>query len=667
MSFLKSPLLVLLLGLHFTFSPAQQADSLSRWKTNKDGSISWIIDQRLPHEDHIEMSGEKLSALLRYGVNADGSFQIHRTIIWPMLRSIPNKTRANLTRTFDWDIVKTIYANEKTMTDEKVQEINLKGLMDVHSVFKTGIELTRTFFPSPTQPAFLEEYVLKNNTGKKILVEIPSYNNVYQTDSAKGVYGSYTFLARSEGGGSYSLDTGKSVSFRAVFYAFKKGEDFSSADFFKEKPKREERVQQWLDNLVLETPDTVLNTTFAFAKIRAAESIYRTKGGLMHSPGGGAYYAAIWANDQAEYIGPFFPFLGYPTGNEASLNAYTHFARFMNPEYKPIPSSIISEGADVWQGAKDRGDGAMIAYGAARFALAQGDRTTAEQLWPLIEWCLEFCRRKINSNGVVASDSDELENRFPSGKANLCTSSLYYDALLSAVYLGRELGKTSSLLSQYQAQAEAMKKAINKNFGYQMEGYESYRYYEGNEVLRAWICIPLTVGLFDRKQGTIEALFSPRLWTADGLATQAGERTFWDRSTLYALRGVFAAGEKEKALRYLKYYSTRRLLGNHVPYPVEAYPEGGQRHLSAESGLYCRVYTEGLFGIRPAGLRSFQITPYLPNEWNFMRLRRIHAFGNVFDLEVIKEKGKLRITVTTGGKKIFSRVIAEGNTVSIKL
>ena len=91
-----------------------------------------------------------------------------------------------------------------------------------------------------------------------------------------------------------------------------------------------------------------------------------------------------------------------------------------------------TEGEGFWNGAGDRGDQAMIAYGAGRFALARGERKTAEELWPLIEWCLEYSRRKIDKNGVVASDSDELENRFPSGDANLCTSALYYDALISA-------------------------------------------------------------------------------------------------------------------------------------------------------------------------------------------------------------------------------------------
>jgi hypothetical protein len=445
---------------------------------------------------------------------------------------------------------------------------------------------------------------------------------------------------------------------------------------------RNDRVQQWWSELVLETPDEMLNKAFAFAKLRGSESIYRTKGGLFHGPGGGAYYAAIWANDQAEYIGPFFPFLGYDVGNEASLNAYRHFARFINPEYNAIPSSIISEGDNTWHGAKDRGDAAMVAYGASRFALSLGDKKIAEELWPLIEWTLEYCKRKVNNNGVVASDSDELEGRFPAGKANLCTSSLYYDALRSAVHLGKELNKPSGQLSGYTKQANDLKGAIEKHFGSVVEGFDTYRYYDKNDlkdhkkfgsyadkedVLRAWICMPLTVGIYDRKKGTIDALFSPRLWTADGLATEAGQETFWDRSTLYALRGVFASGEKEKAMNFLKYYSNRRLLGEHVPYPVEAYPEGNQRHLSAESGLYCRIYTEGLFGIRPTGLRSFQVTPYLPNEWNSMALRKIHAFGNIFDLDVTKEKGKLRVVVTSNGKKSFDKVITEGSSVDIKL
>ncbi|HKO79804.1 MAG TPA: hypothetical protein VJU78_05385, partial [Chitinophagaceae bacterium] len=315
-------------------------------------------------------------------------------------------------------------------------------------------------------------------------------------------------------------------------------------------------------------------------------------------------------------------------------------------------SSIIDQGDGTWNGAKDRGDMAMIAYGAGRYALAYGNMDSAKVLWPLIEWCLEYLKRNINEDGVVFSDSDELEGRFPAGKANLNTSSLYYDALVSAVHLGKLVGAPAAQLKNYEKEAKQIRGNIEKYFGARVDGYDTYRYYKGNDTLRAWITTPLTVDIFDRKQGTINALFSSRLWTEDGLASLAGNKTFWDRSTLYGLRGAFAAGETEKALTFLQYFSKRRLLGEHVPYSVEAYPEGNQRHLSAESGLYCRIYTEGMFGIRPTGFNSFNCTPRLPAAWNQMALRNIHSFGRVFDLEITRAaNNKLNIVVKQEGKE----------------
>ena len=54
-------------------------------------------------------------------------------------------------------------------------------------------------------------------------------------------------------------------------------------------------------------------------------------------------------------------------------------------------------------------------------------------------------------------------------------------------------------------------------------------------------------------------------------------------------------------MSFLRAYSTRRLLGEHVPYAVEAWPEGNQRHLAAESALYCRVYRRGCLGCGQLG------------------------------------------------------------------
>jgi hypothetical protein len=637
-----------------------------RWQMNRDGSISWIISNTIPHSDHIEMSGKKVSCVLRYGVNAEGAFKATRSIVWPMLRTIPNNTHASLTRQFAQDGFDLVTVNYKPIAKEKVISISLNGTLLVKSK-ANNVELTRQYFPSTSLAGYIEIYTIKNASAKAIEIEIPKSNNIYQTDPAKGTDGSYDLSVALTNSGNFKIQANDSLSFSIFYLGSKKGELAKVVDVKAEKEKRLKFIKEVWSNLVLETPDTVLNVAFAFAKIRAAESIYETKGGPMHGPGGESYYAAIWANDQGEYIGPFFPFLGYDYGNKASLNAYQQFARFMNKDYKPLPCSIIAEGTDIWDGAGDRGDAAMIAYGAARYALTTGDINQAKQLWPLIEWCLEYCNKKLNTDGVVNSDSDELEGRFPSGAANLCTSSLYYDALQSANFLGKSLGKENKQLENYTVQSEKLRIAIEKFFGTKIEGFDTYKYYKENDTLRAWICVPLTMGIFDRKVGTIDALFSQRLWTQDGLASLAGDKTFWDRSTLYALRGVLTAGETEKALSFLHYYSNRRLLGDHVPYPVEAYPEGSQRHLSAESGLYCRIFTEGLFGIRPTGLNAFNFTPRLPISWPEMSLKHMKAFGHNLDINVKRNSGQLTVTISNGNKVVLSKTVKEGEIISINL
>ncbi|MEI7928901.1 MAG: hypothetical protein WCH40_10155 [Verrucomicrobiales bacterium] len=163
------------------------------------------------------------------------------------------------------------------------------------------------------------------------------------------------------------------------------------------------------------------------------------------------------------------------------------------------------------------------------------------------------------------------------------------------------------------------------------------------------------------------ALFSPRLWTSGGLATQAGELAFWDRSTLYGLRGVLQAGETATGMRHLENYTCRRLLGDHTPYPVEAWPEGDQRHLSSESGLYCRIFTEGLFGLKPTGLDRFRCTPRLPDGWPRMALRSVRAFNRSFDVVVERRGQGQHLTVTQNGKTVTDRDLAHGESAEISL
>ncbi|WP_042162096.1 hypothetical protein [Paenibacillus gorillae] len=604
----------------------------TRWTIGKD-EIVWEVAEsgRLPHEDHLEMSGKQVSMIVRYGVDGEGKLVLSRTVVWPGLRTIPNNTHGSLMQDFGQEVMPFLQINGKQSVNERPLRFQFDGLLRMESEAEDGLLIVRTLFPSTDVKAALEKVTLTNTSSQPVKVQVIDRE---ERASVKGAYGIYLIAAAHDAdGGEQIIEPGQTLQFGIRITAKTVKETDNGIDISEEEGKRQQLVARSRNHLRLETPDAVLDRMFAFAKLRTAESIFETRNGLMHSPGGGHYYAAVWTNDQVEYAGPLFPYLGYAPGNEATLNALRLYTNFMGPNFEPIPSSIIAEGIDIWEGAGDRGDAAMYAYGASLFALSSGDLAIAEELWPAIEWCLEFCERQKTADGVIASDSDELENRFPSGSANLSTSCLAYAAYEHAADLAVTLGKTEAQAA-YKAAAEELYAAIENYFGATVEGFETYRYYDGNDVLRSWICIPLTMGIETRKTGTIQALLSPRLWTEDGLATEAGDTTFWDRSTLYGLRGMYAAGETETATAYLASYSGRRLLGDHVPYPVEAYPEGNQRHLSAESALYCRIVTEGLFGIRPTGLSAFSCIPRLPEGWSTMALRSVQAFGRQFDLVV---------------------------------
>ena len=190
--FVKSgKLIFILLFIIQLFTPeVVRGDDQNRWKLNPSGSISWIIDNRLPHTDHIEMSGDSISAILRYKVNADKSFQIERQLVWPMLRTIPNNTHASLIRSISEDLIGKVNINGRPLRGEKVDEIILNGLMTVKSSAE-GIGIERVVFTSTEHPDFNEEYRITNRQEKAISVEVPNYHVVYTTDPQKGTAGSY--------------------------------------------------------------------------------------------------------------------------------------------------------------------------------------------------------------------------------------------------------------------------------------------------------------------------------------------------------------------------------------------------------------------------------------------------------------------------------------------
>ena len=143
------------------------------------------------------------------------------------------------------------------------------------------------------------------------------------------------------------------------------------------------------------------------------------------------------------------------------------------------------------------------------------------------------------------------------------------------------------------------------------------------------------------------------------MLTRSGEKTYWDRSLLYALRGLFYVGETLKAADLLVRYTKERLLGFHPPYPIEAFPEGNSAQLSAESALYLRIFTEGILGYRPTGFDTFEIKPNLPQDWDYFEVKNMQLCGKRFDIsakngtEYVLTINQNQITLPKGDTYIF--------------
>lgn len=547
------------------------------WQPRPDQkSITWDLtrETRLPHYDNLELSGQQVSAIIRYEVDQAKHLRLSRDIIFPQLRRFTTPTespyRAYLRGEYRDELLPMLTLTNQKIEIGPIDSVCISGKLSFYFQARNGLRVVRSLFPSMRERCLMEKLTLFNTSDSTRTVGIGT-TELQQEET--GWNGSYHRRVFSDAQRTVTLPPGARYEFGLYFVATLASEAAPTVSVAAVERSRDAFLDSMAINLQLYSPDPVLNTLFYFSKIRAAESIFRSRYGLVHSPGGGNYYVGIWANDQGEYSGPFFPYLGYHTGNQAALNAYRIFQRNLPKDGSKSWASFEMDVTFPF-GERDRGDAAMLAFGATHFLLAAGEPRYSAELWPLVAWCLAYCRRRTTAAGVVASESDELEGRFPAGSANLSTSCLYYGALVQAARLARAMHQPAAVSATYQRQAQELAAAIERYFGAELAGLHTYRYYQENTTLRSWISLPLVVGLSARRAGTLDALFE-QLWSANGVLTELRPGTeaapvFWDRGTLYAFRGAFKAGAADRALARLRSYSTTRLTGFRVPYAVEA-------------------------------------------------------------------------------------------------
>jgi hypothetical protein len=549
-----------------------------------------------------------------------------------------------------------VRVNDQPLKNDFPSSVTFDGLLNLTYPASAGVVVTRTVYPSMTKALVLEEWQIRNTTGKRVAVTVAPARTV------KSVGDNIAIVWSCPGVKAAAVKAGGVLSFSTCTQARLAAEPDLVVNVAAERGARRALAEAaWSGPGRLETPEPALDVAFALQKLHVLETPIETIKGVITHNGSLTYSPGIWANDPVEYSSPVFPFFGDAELNRASMNMYRVWQDYCQENgIVPFPGSFEGPGLKLTQ--RERGDDAMVLYGLSKFLLFQGDRTAAEELWPLIEFSAASVLRHTTAEGIIASETDEMEGRYPTGKANLSTSSLAYGGYRLAARLAQALGKPAA--AEFDRRADALRKGIEAYFGAEVEGFKAYRYYQGNTTLRGWILLPLAMGITERQEATVAALMSDKLWPhrlagADILA-ESTRPTEWGRETYYALRVLFKAGHTGEALDITRRVVQTQIFGSKGPYPDEDAID-----MLCPGSLYPRVFTEGMFGIVPTGLDSFECTPWLPKAWPRMALRDLRAFGRAWDLVVERAGDQQKVTVRSGGKTLMTGLGPAGKTYSL--
>ncbi|MBQ9716608.1 MAG: hypothetical protein IJV76_01310, partial [Clostridia bacterium] len=353
-----------------------------RWNITRDGNaIEWLVTDL--HTDDIEMAGFGCADVVKYGMTGEGFVLLHHPV-YPTLRTRPNNTHASYQLDIPDSFMPRLVVNGEQAA-ETLTRVEIDGTLILECT-AGDLAVTHVCYPSTEYRVTYEAVTVKNNGAPPVRLTATTYGGVVdQKMGPMGINITEVFTDFAD----TVLESGTEYTYYITICGRVANEapvNVCPADEYRARIRNIERL---VTPMKLDTGNATLDTMFRFAKLRAGESVFDTMYGLMHSPGGFSYYAATWCNDQVEYAGPYFAYTGDDDLLEASMNAYRMYMPFMSNRYEPIPSSVIAEGVDYWNGAGARGDAAMYLYGASRFALTTGRTDYAEELLPAIEWCAE--------------------------------------------------------------------------------------------------------------------------------------------------------------------------------------------------------------------------------------------------------------------------------------
>ena len=217
----------------FCFAQVNLPKQIDRWHIQSDGSIEWDVNGRLPHSDHIEMSGQKISLWMQYGVDSNAKPSFVRTMVFPTFRLLPVRTIASMMYNVNDDELPRILINDKLLkagvynasvsNDQPERTIRMrhKGIMEVYSeIGKDGaLKLKRTFFPSIDKPMAIEKLVFTNAGKQPLKIEMEFMYREVKPAPQRNSGGQHSFIVSTVNDGLKTVAPGDSVMFAITYQA----------------------------------------------------------------------------------------------------------------------------------------------------------------------------------------------------------------------------------------------------------------------------------------------------------------------------------------------------------------------------------------------------------------------------------------------------------------
>jgi glycogen debranching enzyme len=421
----------------------------------------------------------------------------------------------------------------------------------------------------------------------------------------------------------------------------------------------------------LETPDAALNRGFGWAKVRVDSF-------LVDAPGVGRSLAAGYGPSAS---GPMDgrPGDAWCLGRDACWTAFASLAMGDREIAKEVLRFLARTQDASGKVAREYTTSGLASYDAAdatplflllaaRYAAWSGDLDTLAGLWSQVMAAYRFCLGTDRDGDGLIENHGVGHGWIEHGPLSGLHVELYVEACWLAVLEGlapvaHALG-FEPLAEELVAGGVRARDSIRRRFHADADYAHGL---DGEGRLRmqstALLAVPLLLGAVDAREVPswfesivgegFTAPWGVRLIAADDpLFDPVGIHcgTVWPFHTGCVSLAEWRAGRWEAALAHLK--SNASLAADRAKGAFDERLHGlvragaGCPDLACSAAMVISPVIEGLWGVVPDALNhTVQVSPYLPNGWNEMALRRLRVGPTTLDLRLRRRPGRIRLRI----------------------